>query len=423
VKVLFLNPIGALGGAEHVLLDVIASLRRTSPQLELELVALDDGPLLREASLLGVATDVVRLPESLASLGESETSTKPGHGWIRNARAAAELVNWLPKFAASLRGKRPTIIHSNGLKTHLLGALVRPGGVPLIWHLHDFVSERRVTARVLPLLQRRAAIAVAVSHAVAEDAHAVLKELRIEPLLNGIRTEGFTPGIVAPLDLDALAGLERAPSGTIRVGLVATYASWKGHHLFLEAAQQLAGRATGIRFYVIGGPVYSTSGSQVTRAELAHAISRLQLGERCGLVPFQENVAGVYAALDVVVQASTRREPFGRTVAEAMASGRTVVAAGTGGILEQIEDEKTGFLFQTATPAALGSLLCRVIDSPTLRARVSRNAVSFAREALDYARLGPRLLSFYEDLMARASGHERLCGEQRPSSRGHDPAA
>ena len=314
MKVLFLNPIGTLGGAEHVLLDLIAALRRASPELEAEVVALEDGPLLSQASALGASTDVLLLPAPLASLGESGSEQGGRASWVRNARGASALATWLPRFAALLRRKRADILHSNGLKTHLLGALAKPREVPLLWHLHDFISERRLTARVLPLLQRRAAAGIAVSRAVEADARTVLRGLRIETILNGIRTELFAPGSVAPLDLDALAGLGPAPGGTVRVGLVATFASWKGHQFFLEAVRRVVG-SENARFYVIGGPVYSTAGSQVTEVELREMISRLGLEGRCGLVAFQRDVARAYAALDIVVQASTRREPFGRTVA------------------------------------------------------------------------------------------------------------
>src|SRR4051812_6736193 len=58
-----------------------------------------------------------------------------------------------------------------------------------------------------------------------------------------------------------------------------------------------------------------------------------------GFVPFQARVEAVYRALDVVVHASTRPEPFGLTIAEAMACGRPLVAARAGGAAELFEDE------------------------------------------------------------------------------------
>jgi len=85
------------------------------------------------------------------------------------------------------------------------------------------------------------------------------------------------------------------------------------------------------RFYVIGGPVYLTHGSQVSRGELENHCQMLGLDGWVGLIGFQQDPAEIYPALDVVVHASTRPEPFGLTVVEAMACGRAVIATEAGG--------------------------------------------------------------------------------------------
>jgi len=60
----------------------------------------------------------------------------------------------------------------------------------------------------------------------------------------------------------------------------------------------------------------------------------MKIENRVGFVPFQDNPADVYRALDIVVHASTKPEPFGRTIVEAMACGKPVIAAQTGGAAE-----------------------------------------------------------------------------------------
>jgi glycosyltransferase involved in cell wall biosynthesis len=393
VKVLFLNPIANLGGAEQVLLDLITSLRTSTPDLEIEALLLEDGPLLAELSGLGVKVDVFRLPEALATLGENRES---GATWFESARAAAALVGWLPRFSAVVRRKRAQILHSNGLKTHLLSALVKPGDVPLIWHLHDLVSTRAVTSRVLPRLQGRATIGIAISEAVARDARGILRRLPLEIVLNGVQTEQFAPGRAQPADLDTLAQLSRAPADTVRVGLVGTYASWKGHRLFLDAVSKVT--LPNARFYIVGGPVYSTLGSQITEGELRERIAQLGLQARCGVVGFQRTIGPVYAGLDIVIHASTRPEPFGRTIAEAMASGRAVIAAGSGGALEQIEDGENGLFFPPGDPAALGERIALLVTNDELRRKLQARALVRARSHLDAARLGPALAGIYEGL-------------------------
>jgi len=391
VKVLFVNPIGQLGGAEHALLDLIASLKDCAPSVRASLLTFEEGPLLGEAAALGATTAVVPLPQRIAALGDSG-----GVDVFASLLASARSAAWLPELRRRLLAETPDLIHTNGFKAHVLVAAARPR-VPLVWHLHDFVSARPLMSRILPRLKRQASMALAVSEAVARDARKVLEPLRVVTVLNAVRTSTFEGSHVVPVDLDALAGLPPSPS-TTRVGLVATLASWKGHDLFLEAVSGLAAHAA--RFYLVGGGLYSTTGSQRTLEELRARIHSLGLAGRVGVIPFQRNIAGVYAALDVVVHASTKPEPFGRVVAEAMSAGRAVVAVASGGVLEQIEDERTGFLFPLGDALALRERLDQLLRSSPLRARIAGAAITHARRHLDASRLGLAIHAVHAQLVA-----------------------
>ena len=59
-------------------------------------------------------------------------------------------------------------------------------------------------------------------------------------------------------------------------------------------------------------------------------------------------------------------EPFGLINLEAMACETPVVASAVGGILEVVEDGKTGLLVPPASPAALAAALTRVLGNPAL---------------------------------------------------------
>ena len=395
MKILFVNPIGQLGGAERALLDLIASLKEFAPSLEASVLSFAPGPLLEEASALGAQTSVLRLPDSVSELGDSAAVDA-----LRSAVALTRAVTWAPQLARRLRDDGADVIHTNGFKAHALVALARPANSPLAWHLHDFISSRPVMRRVLPVLRSRAAVAITVSDAVTSDARAVLGDLPVETVLNGVRTSEFRRKDVVPADLDSMAGLSPASPGTTRVGLVATLATWKGHELFLRTAHAL--RRQGARFYLIGGGLYSTSGSQRTIDELRRRIGELSLGKQVGIVQYQRDVAPAFAALDIVVHASTKPEPFGRVVAEGMSAGRAVVAAASGGVLEQVEDGKTGLLFPMGDERALAIQVGRLLHSPELRRALGTAAASHAASHLDARRLGPETYRIYERIRRSA---------------------
>src|SRR5438270_602078 len=100
-----------------------------------------------------------------------------------------------------------------------------------------------------------------------EEAEALGVSCRVMPLPAAVAPDRFRPDGPAA-DLDAASGLAPAPPGTVRVGLVATFATWKGQDVFLEAAARVPADLPA-RFYIVGGPLYRTGGSQWTREELA----------------------------------------------------------------------------------------------------------------------------------------------------------
>jgi glycosyltransferase involved in cell wall biosynthesis len=250
------------------------------------------------------------MPPALAGLGDSQLRGGSragklfGLGWhaLTSTPAAWRFVRRLRR---TLRDLRPDLIHSNGLKTNLLARVAGPRGVPVVWHLHDFYSHRPLMAKLLKRTRAGVAGAVAISEAVKRDAEAVLPGLPVTVVRNAVDTDHFTPAPRDGAELDRLAGLPPAAAGTVRVGLVATYANWKGHGTFLEALAKVPG----VRGYIIGGPIYVTAGSQVTEAELRQRAADLGIADRMGFVPFQPDPADVYRMLDVVVHASVRPEP------------------------------------------------------------------------------------------------------------------
>jgi glycosyltransferase involved in cell wall biosynthesis len=402
VKVLFLNPIGELGGAERSLLDLAWSLRQSAPEMELELLTFADGPLVAEAEALGVRALVLPLPDSLNRLGESGERIMSVLGRLVPAGPAA--LSFVRELRGVLGDSRADIVHSNGLKSHILAALAETGQ-PLIWHLRDFISRRSASRLLLPHLEKRVSLGLAISRAVANDARRVLTRVRIETVLGAVRTELFRDRGAPGLDLDALAGMPSPVDEVVRVGLIATYGRWKGQELFLQAVARVG--VPHARFYLIGGPIYAPGASQWRREALQARMSELGISGRCGLIPFQPDTPQVYSALDIVVHASTEPEPFGRTVAEALASGRAVVAAGSGGVLEQITSGEQGLLFAPSSADSLASAMMRLIKERELRERLARAGAQHARALLDARRLGPAVAAIYRALVPARRGAAR----------------
>ncbi|HYH94377.1 glycosyltransferase family 4 protein [Hyalangium sp.] len=409
MRILFLNPVGVPGGAERALLDLLACLRKLDPALSLHLLAGTEGPLLDEARALGVDSRLLPLPERLSALGDSGLRDQGARALWGMARSLAPtpglLAGYLRALRREVRALRPHLLHSNGIKTHLLSPATVALRVPCVWHLHDFIGERPLVRQALRALRPVATAAIANSRAVGLDARQVLGSVPVHVVYNGVDVERFAPGPGEGSRLDELAGLPPAPVGTLRLGLVATYARWKGQELFLQAAAQLLQQCPGLpaRFYLVGAPLYRTPDSQFSEEELRGLVSQLGLQGRVGLVPFQREPAAIYRALDVFVHASTRREPFGLTIAEALACGRPAVISRASGAAELLTEGVDALTLPSGDAEALALALRTLVEDAELRERLGQAARRTAVERFSRERYAREILNLYRTLV-RAEG-------------------
>jgi glycosyltransferase involved in cell wall biosynthesis len=408
VRILFLNPAGLIGGAERALLDIIASLRAARPDWPLALIAAADGDLVGEARALGAEVSVVAFPRSLAVVGDAAVGgTALSYRWTlrlagRLSAAAPAVAFYRRRLRGAIAATAPDLVHTNGFKMHVLAAWAAPRQVPVLWHIHDFVSTRPLMSRLLRACARRCAAIVANSHSVTGDVRAVLgRRPPVFTVYNAIDLVNFAPAGTL-LDLDALAGMPPLCAGGVRVGIVATMARWKGHETFLRALAMLPAAAP-VRGYVIGGPRYETAGSQYTIAELRALTVKLGVAERVGFTGFVSTVAPAMRALDIVVHGSTEPEPFGLVIAEAMACGRAVIASAAGGAAEIIEDGTDALAHPPGDALALARLIAQLAGDAPLRQRLGHAAALASARRFARPRLAADLAPIYCAITRRAA--------------------
>jgi glycosyltransferase involved in cell wall biosynthesis len=354
--ILYLNPTAQIGGAERSLLDLAAGLdrRRWVPRL----VALGQGPLLAEAARLGVPVEDVSVSGGFERASLRGTRSSP-IGLAASVLRAAPTLLAIRRVAARTS---PSIVHSNGNKTHVLAAPLRRRRTRVIWHVRDFFPDRAPERLLLRVARLSTDALIANSAAVA--AH--LERLGARPglvhaIANGIDLARFTPD--GPhADLRAEAGW---PKHVRLVGMVGVLARWKGQEIFVKAAAALAPRHPDVRFVVVGSEIYRTSGHGDFAAALARQAKDLGLGDALAFTGYRSDVPEVLRALDVVVHASIEPEPFGRVIAEAMACARPVVWARGGGADEIVGDSALGALgVRGGDPLALAAAIERALSDP-----------------------------------------------------------
>ena len=403
MKITFLNPSGALGGAETALLSILSTLREAQPNWQLHLIASADGPCVTRAQEIGVATTVLPFPQSIAELGDASAGGPAGKRIERRELVhrliciSPEAHRYSKRLRTLLARIAPDVVHTNGLKMHVLGALAKPRKASLVWHVHDYVSARPLMPHMLKLLAHRCSIALTNSQSVAADLREVCGErLPIRTIYNAIDTKLFAPH-GDRLDLDHLSGLPHVNGSTVRVGMLATLARWKGHETFLRAFSYLPPHLP-LRGYIIGGALYQTTGSQYSLEELKSLAQSLGVADRFGFTGFVDKPASAMRSLDIVVHASIKPEPFGMVIAEGLACGRPMIVSCAGGAAELIDENVNALAHRPNDAIGLAKCLEELASSAPLRARLGAAGRATAEERFDRSRLAGELVPIYKEL-------------------------
>jgi glycosyltransferase involved in cell wall biosynthesis len=239
-------------------------------------------------------------------------------------------------------------------------------------------SRLIVTRHVLFPLNRlhrltlsRAARIIAVSQGVATQ----LRTEKIAPLekisvvLNGIDVVRFADARAA-FDRRQFLHQWNLPEHSLLVGTVGELTPLKGQSEFLKAAVEVIKQCPNTHFVIAGT---DNSPGKTNGAVLEDLISRLNLTERVTIVPWLEDIAQLYSALDVFVSAS-HTESFGLAIAEAMASASAVVATRTEGAREIIQPGVTGLLVPIGDADELAEALLELLTDNDRRVRMGTAA-------------------------------------------------
>lgn len=360
VRVVILDHTGELGGAELALVRLCAALDPDRVQVMAVLFA--PGPLVARLEASGVRVRVLPLDHRIARTDRHSAGRSP----FRAVLSALAVLPFVFRLARLLLRIDPDVVHSTSMKADLLAvpacALARR---PLVWHVHDLVTDTYMPALLARLV--RAVARRGPAHVVVNSG-ATARSLLPLP-------RGWT------LAYPGLSGDQIRPDGPARtvptppvVGLVGRVSPTKGQREFIEAAALVRESCPQMRFRVVGAALFAEAGYEQGLRELA---DRLGVGDRLELTGWEAAPVAQMDRLTVLVHASPVPEPFGQVIVEAMARGVPVVATRGGGVTEIVEPpggEPLGVLVAPGDPADLARGILEVLAEPEVAAGRARRA-------------------------------------------------
>ena len=91
------------------------------------------------------------------------------------------------------------------------------------------------------------------------------------------------------------------------------------------------------------------------------------LSDRIRFLGYRTDVPDLFSVLDVFVHASTKPEPFGMVILEAMAARRPVVATNIGGPPEILDGGRCGILVPPGDAGAIADACGKYLDDESFR--------------------------------------------------------
>lgn len=359
------------GGVERGTIEIADALVREGFRA---FVASAGGPLVARLEALGARH--VTLP----------LATKSPVGIWRNAAALAGLV----------RTEGIAILHARSRAPAWSAWLAaRRSGARFVTTYHGTYNEGLPGKRFYNSVMARGERVIAISHFIAEHLRARhgTDPARIRIIPRGVDEALFDPAAVAPERIARLRDAWGLPEGRPVVMLPGRVTRWKGQGVLVEAMARLPGDALAV---LVG----DAQGRAGFLDELRGRIAALGLADRVRLVGHAEDMPAALLLADVVVHASTDAEAFGRTVIEAQAMERCVIASDLGGPRETVQEAVTGWRVPPGDAAALAAAIGRVL---ALRAEDRAASGARARAAVlagyTKARMQAATLAVYRELL------------------------
>ena len=186
----------------------------------------------------------------------------------------------------------------------------------------------------------------------------------------GVDIEGFRGRVHCSRE-EVRAELGIGPD-VVLASMVGNIREWKGQHVVLAALQRLSASVRDrVHVMFIGA---ATPADEPFRRSLEATVASGGLNRVVSFLGSRLDVPDLVNAADLAIHASVKPEPFGLVVVEAMALGKPVIGASTGGPAEVLTSD-CGVTHDVRDPGELARALTRLVNDPAERARLGANAL------------------------------------------------
>jgi glycosyltransferase involved in cell wall biosynthesis len=361
------------GGAERVVIEIADAIQASG---HIALIACEAGGTLTPAALR-TGAEIIHLP----------VASKSPFTLRRNARRLEALMR--------ARGVQLVHAHSRAPAWSAFWATER-AKIPFVTTYHGAYNENSALKRRYNSVMAKGDRVIAVSDFIAKliRTRYGTPEEKLRTIQGGVDTAKFDAAAVLGDRVSRLAREWRVDMSQPTIMLPGRLTGWKGQKILITALARLRHRDA---IAILAGSDQGRDNYTQNLISLAHSLG---VADRLRLVGHNEDMPAAMMLADIVVNASTDPEAFGRTIIEAQSMGRITIATDHGGARETILPNETGFLVPPGDAAALALAIDTALDMPPeVRIAWGQNARAHVQQNYSIAAMQQAVLNVYAELL------------------------
>jgi glycosyltransferase involved in cell wall biosynthesis len=299
-----------------------------------------------------------------------------------------------------IREYKPHIVHTHASKTGVVGRLAAfKEKVPVIVHtfhghvFHSYFGKAKTTfyKNIERRMAKKSDVIIAISNLQKHELtsiHSIAPEKKVEVVNLGFDLERFNSN--KEKHRTEFREKYKIEDDTVAVGIIGRLAAIKNHDFLFDLIEKIASQTeTNFKLVVIG------DGELVQELrEKAESIEK-RLGKSIFIfTSWIKNIEFALAGLDVVALSSLN-EGTPVSLIEAQASGVPVISTDVGGVKDILLEDETGFVVDLSDPVQYEEQLLKLIESKTLRQKMSQNGWEHVKDKFSYNTLCSNMEKVY----------------------------
>lgn len=232
-------------------------------------------------------------------------------------------------------------------------------GIKLITTFHGIYNFKSRFKKYYNSIMTQGAKVIAVSNFVSKhivENYKVKNKEKIQVIHRGVNHEEFSKDHLSDEILNKFREKYNVPANCKVILLPSRMTRWKGHLYLIDALNEIKD----LNFYCILAGDLSKHPNFINNIQ--DKIREYKIQNRIQLFGNEPNMLGLYGIADIVLSTSIEPEAFGRTIIEAQAMEKIVIATNIGGACETIQDGITGFHVEPKNSTALAKKIQQALQ-------------------------------------------------------------